>query len=139
MHTGRVPWQGLHVLILPSTVQSKKQHFDQLEKLSSLGHEADVHKGKIRTVLDVGINQAMVSRLRICVCLEQNYSAVHTYRDIWVDYNKVIEETYVHRFHHHQDKLILSTTGLDCLYNSISHCTKLRRLSYHHGSIAICE
>ncbi len=114
MHTGRVPWQGLCVLVLPSTVQSKKRWFDQLEKPSSLSREADVHKGKIGTVLDVGINQAMVSRLRICVRLEQNYSAVHTYRDIWVDYDEVIEETYVHRFHHHQDKLILvyHRTGL---------------------------
>ncbi|KAK0437468.1 hypothetical protein EV421DRAFT_1738939 [Armillaria borealis] len=98
MHTGRVPWQGLCVLVLPSTGQSKKQCFDQLEKLSSLSHEADVHKGKIRTVLDVGINQVMASGLRICVHLEQNYSAVHTYRDIWVDYDKVVEETYVHSF-----------------------------------------
>ncbi|SJL15312.1 uncharacterized protein ARMOST_18805 [Armillaria ostoyae] len=93
MHTGRVPWQGLHILILPSTTLSKKRRFDQLEKSSHLGHEADVHKGKIGKVLDVGINQATASGLSVYVHLEQSYSAVHAYRDIWVDYDKVVEET----------------------------------------------
>ncbi|SJL10755.1 uncharacterized protein ARMOST_14149 [Armillaria ostoyae] len=93
MHTGRVPWQGLHILILPSTTLSKKRHFDQLEKSSHLGHEADVHKGKIGKVLDVGINQATASGLSVYVRLEQSYSAVHAYRDIWVDYDEVVEET----------------------------------------------
>ncbi len=96
MHTGTVPWHGLCILVLPSTAQSKKRCLDQLEKMSHLGHEADVHKGKIGTVLDVGINQPTASGLSVCVRLEQNYHAVHGYQEIWVDYDEVVEEMYVH-------------------------------------------
>ncbi len=91
-----MPWHGLRILVLPSTAQSKKQCLDQLEKTSHLGREADVHKGKIGTVLDVGINQLTASGLSVCVCLEQNYCAVHGYQEIWVDYDEVVEEMYVH-------------------------------------------
>ncbi len=97
MHTGTVPWHGLRILVLPSTAQLKKRRLqDQLEKTSHLSREADVHKGKIGTVLDVGINQATASGLSVCVRLEQTYCAVHGYQDIWVDYDEVVEEMYVH-------------------------------------------
>ncbi len=100
MHIGRVPWQGLHVLVLPATAEARKQRFDLLDQTSSLRTDlnsgaADVHKGKVRTVLDVGINQPTASGLTVCVHLEQSYSVVHAYRDIWLDYDEVVEEMYV--------------------------------------------
>ena len=139
MHTGRVPWQGLHILILPSTTLSKKRCFDQLEKLSHLGHEANEHKGKIGKVLDIGINQATASGLSVCVRLEQSYSAVHAYRDIWVDYDEVVEETYDILFQYIKDNLtnLASISGRDYPYDCTSHWTKVRQLSYPHRSIAV--
>ncbi|KAK0197658.1 hypothetical protein F5146DRAFT_1130531 [Armillaria mellea] len=93
MHTGPVPWHRIQILVLPAAAQSKKRRFDHLNKPSHLGREADVHKGKVGTVLDVGINQATASGLSVCVRLEQTYSAVHAYQAVWVDYDEVVEET----------------------------------------------
>ncbi len=135
MHTGTVPWQGLHILVLPSTVQSKKRCFDQLEKPSNLGHEVDVHKGKIRTVLDIGINQAMACGLSVCVCLEQNYCAVHAYQDIWVDYNEVVEEMYVHGLEipsrYSVTNLVYHRTGLPLRFYQPLHHSQWALLPSH--------
>lgn len=86
--------------MLPATAKARKQCFDLLDQTSSLRTDlnsgaADVHKGKVGTVLDVGINQLAASRLTVCVHLEQSYSAVHAYHDIWLDYDEVVEEMYV--------------------------------------------
>ncbi|KAK0457940.1 uncharacterized protein EV420DRAFT_1764465 [Desarmillaria tabescens] len=133
MYTGRVPWQGLRILVLSATAESRKRHFNLLDTTSRPGtggqsHSADIHKGKVGKVLDVGVNQTTASRLRVCIRLEQSYSAVHNYRDIWVDYNEVVEET----------------TGLPLRFYQLLHQSQLaflpsreyRRMRKEHENIA---
>ncbi|KAK0223276.1 hypothetical protein IW262DRAFT_1458278 [Armillaria fumosa] len=94
MQTGKVPWIGLHVLVLPAVERPKKRPLDLMAAtLHASTDHANKHKGKIGTVLDVNIDQTLDSGLRVYVRLEQNYSSSHAFPEIWLDYNEVVEET----------------------------------------------
>ncbi|KAK0501114.1 hypothetical protein EDD18DRAFT_1102066 [Armillaria luteobubalina] len=89
MYMGGIPWQGLHVLVMPATKELRKHgHINTKMGL----HISDVHKEKVGTVLDILVNQQTASGLRVCICLEQSVNAVYAYPNIWVDYDEVVEE-----------------------------------------------
>ncbi|KAK0207493.1 hypothetical protein IW262DRAFT_1302703 [Armillaria fumosa] len=78
MWTGKVPWLGLHVIVLPAK-NSKKQPLDSMATTLHVHvDQVNDHKGKIGTILDVNIDQTLDSGLRVY---------------IWLDYDEVIEET----------------------------------------------
>ncbi|KAK0217810.1 hypothetical protein IW262DRAFT_1298423 [Armillaria fumosa] len=94
MWMGKVPWMGLHVFVLPAIENSKKCPVDYMAaRFHANTDQANDHKGKIGTVLDVNIDQTLYSGLRVYVCLEQNYSSSHAFPEVWLDYNEVVEET----------------------------------------------
>ncbi|KAK0215559.1 hypothetical protein IW262DRAFT_1465253 [Armillaria fumosa] len=66
MRTGKVPWMGLHVLVLPAVERPKKRPLDLMAAtLHASTDHANKHKGKIGTVLDVNIDQTLDSGLRV--------------------------------------------------------------------------
>ncbi|KAK0466512.1 hypothetical protein IW261DRAFT_1574500 [Armillaria novae-zelandiae] len=79
MYTGKTPWQGINVIVLPS---------NDLQVTT-----AHLYKGQVGTVLDVLLKQPGLSGLRVCVHLLQTYRAASGFTDVWLDYNKVVEET----------------------------------------------
>ncbi|KAK0467550.1 hypothetical protein IW261DRAFT_1426489 [Armillaria novae-zelandiae] len=78
MYTGKTPWQGINVIILPSN-----------DPWVTTAH---LYKGQVGTVLDVLLKQLGLSSLRVCVCLLQTYRAASGFTDVWLDYDEVIEE-----------------------------------------------
>ncbi|KAK0215113.1 hypothetical protein IW262DRAFT_1300340 [Armillaria fumosa] len=88
-----IPWLGLQVLVLPAIDHSKKCPLNLMAVTLHVNTgQANDHKGKIGTVLDVNIDQTLDSGLRVYVRLEQNYSSSHAFPEIWLDYNEVVEE-----------------------------------------------
>ncbi|KAK0207416.1 hypothetical protein IW262DRAFT_1302761 [Armillaria fumosa] len=61
-----VPWVGLHALVLPAIKKSKKHPLNSMATMLHMHiDQANDHKGKIRTVLDVNIDQTLDSGLRL--------------------------------------------------------------------------
>ncbi|KAK0463434.1 hypothetical protein IW261DRAFT_1575630 [Armillaria novae-zelandiae] len=79
MYTGKTPWQGINVIVLPSN--------------NSRVTTAHLYKGQVGTVLDVLLKQPGLSSLRVCVRLLQTYRAASGFTDVWLDYDEVVEET----------------------------------------------
>ncbi|KAK0474519.1 hypothetical protein IW261DRAFT_1568505 [Armillaria novae-zelandiae] len=78
MYTGKTPWQGINVIVLPSNnPQVTTVH---------------LYQGQVGTVLDVLLKQPGLSGLRVCVHLLQTYRAASGFTDVWLDYDKVVEE-----------------------------------------------
>ncbi|KAK0215692.1 hypothetical protein IW262DRAFT_1299917 [Armillaria fumosa] len=78
MYTGRTPWQGINVIVLPSNYLGVTT--------------AHTYKGQVGTVLDVLLKQPGPSGIRVCVCLLGTYRATEGFSDAWLDYNEVVEE-----------------------------------------------
>ncbi|KAK0220526.1 hypothetical protein IW262DRAFT_1297582 [Armillaria fumosa] len=79
----KVPWVGLHVFMLPAIENSKKHPVNYMAaRFHANTDQANNHKGKIGTVLDVNIDQTLYSGLRVYVCLEQNYNSSHAFSEI---------------------------------------------------------
>ncbi|KAK0209803.1 hypothetical protein IW262DRAFT_1468526 [Armillaria fumosa] len=119
MYMGGIPWQGLHVLVMPATKELRKHgHINTKMGL----HISDVHKEKVGTVLDILVNQQTASGLRVCICLEQSVNAVYAYPNIWVDYDEVVEEIL---------NDATATIEQDYLYVYTSHYIRANLPSYH--------
>ncbi|KAK0492693.1 hypothetical protein EDD18DRAFT_1108698 [Armillaria luteobubalina] len=96
MCTDTVPWKGIHILILRTDSEMRDSYLDDTNRTTSDRHgpyvQADSYKGKVSTVVDMSINQAGISGLKVCVRLDQNYSVTHAWPEIWLDYHQVVEE-----------------------------------------------
>ncbi|KAK0211503.1 hypothetical protein IW262DRAFT_1301816 [Armillaria fumosa] len=78
MYTGRMPWQGINVIVLPSNYLGVTT--------------AHTYKGQVGTVLDILLKQPEPSGIQVCICLLGTYRATEGFSDTWLDYDEVIEE-----------------------------------------------
>ncbi|KAK0471482.1 hypothetical protein IW261DRAFT_1511682 [Armillaria novae-zelandiae] len=78
MYTGKTPWQGANVIVLPSN-----------DLNVTTAHN---YKGQVGTVLDVLLKQLGPSGIRVCIRLLQTYRAAGGFADVWLDYDEVVEE-----------------------------------------------
>ncbi|KAK0492858.1 hypothetical protein EDD18DRAFT_1108469 [Armillaria luteobubalina] len=69
MCTDTVPWKGIHILVLRTDSEMRDSYLDDMNRSTSDRHGpyvwADSYKGKVSTVVNMSINQAGISGLKV--------------------------------------------------------------------------